>query len=391
MVNKMQQVVKLINERSSWYSLKAEFENIFPQQTYKELLDYFEEKIDEIPKNKTPQYCLLFYIVLLILHEDRDIDNELAEYAKSQKSYHYMKIGMKLYVQAKSPNFRYRVDLSTDNYTNKYEFIHRFIDMLFDVDMKLEGFFLILTLIYKTEKETFLSFLKEDKQSILFLGFMLRGTIDLPYRDLLPFLRAEDELKANGALYYLMNRFDSLSYKINYQRSKETEKKLFDEVKEIESIFKQLPQERKLDLIVNYMFEKSVYPSFFMEELLLANTDLFIRTIEKKGLTNMYKLIKLHEFIIHLNNNELNTLFLKYFIEWVKEDSNRYVWENVRQTVFEVIDHLTTENKNDLFTELVSVRNTLFLTSFDKQVRFPMFLREEDKIMVIEEVLQLEK
>jgi hypothetical protein len=88
-----------------------------------------------------------------------------------------------------------------------------------------------------------------------------------------------------------------------------------------------------------------------------------------------------------LQNVEIEQLFMNNFLYWVKNDANINIWQSIKDVVKEILGLISFETKSELLNELATYKDTLFVSSFDQQVRFSLYLKEEGKVQVIEDVL----
>jgi hypothetical protein len=389
MRGKIQELAKLINNREErrWYGLAPDFEKTLGSKPAEELIDALESSLDTLPQDKLPHYCLLYFLALFILVDDKDWGSLTAQ-VKNKKCYRYMKTGLKIFLMSKSPNVKYKAELGDDRYKNKYEFVDFFSGYVPDYEMELRGFLNILEFIYVEEAQSFWELIGHDRNNVLFLCLFTNGRLSFEYGELTPLLLIENDVKANGAFFYLMLHFHHLVQKYEYQKTEETGKQLEDEVEKVKRVLTNLPIDRRIHFIVNFLFvERTVYPNFFIEELQKADKAILVSELEKLELDNLYKLIRIVEIMKAINDQEVEKTFSHHFIGWIKTDANPYVWKGSKQSVFEILGIMGQETRGKLFSELAVLKDTLFISSFDRQVRYSQYLREEGKAQVIEELL----
>lgn len=385
MQQKIQKVILCINENDKrWYSLKPEFERIFGKKSVEVLLNELEEALYNLPPKKLPHYCLAFYLALLIIANDEK--EEIVEIVKNKKSYELMKKGMRIFLSAKSPDFKYEGRLLDSRFKNKYQFVAFFSGYVPDYDFELRGFINILELIYMENKQSFWELLSYDVQNLFVLCSLVGGRLSFDYEELIPFLTSENELRANGAFFYMMNSFSYLAMKYQRDKTKENGKILQQEVNILNGIFQKLPAERRIHFIVNYLFEEELYPSFFNKELQTADIKVIINELMKQDLKNLYKLIKMDSFMRICQNKEIEHVFMQNFLCWIENDANINIWEATKNSIKGILELISVETKKKLLKELAIYRDKLFISFFDRQVRFALYLNEKDKERVIEDI-----
>ncbi|OAH54618.1 hypothetical protein AWH48_08485 [Domibacillus aminovorans] len=387
METKIQKIAELINERDrGWYTLKPEFDRILGSNSASELLNELESELNNFSKGKQPHYCLIFYLALLSIITEKNELQALAKIIGGKNSYRLMKNGLKIFLSAKSSNFKYEGKLLDDRYKNKYAFVDFFSGRVPDYEMELRGYLNIFELIYEENKQSFWELLGSDRQNVIALCLLLNGHLPIKYQELVPFLMSKDELKANGAFFYIMNHFSYLVRKYEYEQTKENGHLLQEEVNKLKEIFAQLPTERRMHFIVNYLFQEQVYPNFFAEELKTLNINKIMKELEKQDLNNLVKLLRIKEFIRILERVEIERVFTKHFLNWIKNDANTYTWNSSKETVKDILALLKDVTKKEMMLDLAAFRSTLFISSFDRQVRYSLYLKDEGKKQVIEEI-----
>lgn len=379
--------MSLINSRKKgWFTLRSELVNILGTDSCQDLLNDFEKQLGSFPQKKLPHYSLVFYLALVILQPHDKLGN-LALEVKQKESYRMMKTGLRIFLSSKSERLKYEAELTEGRYRNKYEFIDFFSGYIPDYEMDMRGYLLLLELIYNEDRQTFCDLLAMDRQNVIYLCILLNGRIDFHNAELIPFLNSEDLLKANGAFFYIMNDFSYWVRKLNHEESKENEKGLQQKMITIREILEKLPQERRVHLILNYILAEQSYPSFFVEELKMASSSIVIKELESKEFDNLFKLIKLYKILNVWPKIEIQQIFASHFIDWVRNDANPFVWEKCRLTVQRILELLSSELKAEIHQELEKLKRSLYVSSFDRQVRQSLFQREEGRADIIAECL----
>jgi hypothetical protein len=385
---KIEEIISIFNKREKgWYSLKPKLEQVLGSKTYQELIDEFESGLSSLPKGKWPHYSLVFYLALVILTAEEVDRKEVARYVKEKESYCLMRTGLRIFLSSKSSNFKYEAQLSAGRYKNKYEYVSFFSGFVPDYQFEMTGYLLLLKLIYEVNRSHFWQLLMQDKQNVMFLCLMTGAELSFSYEELIPLLTSNDELKANGTLFYLMSRFSYYVLKYERKSTEGNKEILVEEIQKIANIFERLPVERKIFLMVNYMFVENYYPEFFDEELQQTNVELVVYHLELQELNNLYKLVKLHQFIKILECIEVEKLFIKYFLHWLQNDGNPHIWNSVKEEVREIIQLLSLDTRNELLDQITSIKEQLWLSSFDRQVRYGQYLQEEGKAKIIDDIV----
>ncbi|RSK28820.1 hypothetical protein EJF36_19140 [Bacillus sp. HMF5848] len=388
MQEKIQEMAELINNKSTgWYILKSDFEQILGKESVQELLNEFEKQLNTLPKGKQPHYSLIFYLAILIVRSDDDDFQRLADMVSDKKSYRLMKKGLEIFLSAKSPQLKYEGTLLEHRYKNKYEFVNFFSGFVPDYEIDLRGYLLLLELIYYENKQSFWELMSCDRQNLVVLCILLNGHLMFENEELLPFLLSEDEVKANGALFCIMNQFSYLVRKYQHTQSEENAGLLQEEVSTIEAMFQKLPEERRVHFIVNYLIEENAYPNFFAEELKSVGSDAAVKEVKKQDLTNLLKLIRLEELIKILQTDDIEEVFAKHFMNWVQTDANPYIWDSAKQTVYDIYSLMKEHTTKEIKSNLAAYQANLFITSFDRQIRYSLYLKDQGKEQVIKDIL----
>lgn len=387
MNEKIKKITEIINRNNcDWYLLRSEFEMILGKTSVPEMIEEFENEFETYPRKKLPHYCLVFYMALLTLVEKSEF-KDLSQIVVKKRSYKLMKKGMKIFLSGKSPNLNYKVELSEAEYQNKYEYVCFLIDYLSTYQIQLQGYINILELICEVNKDEALEILSEDKNNLIALCFLMDYRNSYEYEELLPLFQSEDKIKSNAAFYLLMEDFSNYVEVYKSEQTEETSHKLDQEIKNISNIIVKLPTEKKVHLIINYLFSEASYPIFFVEILQQADKELVVTEVKAKDLINLSKLVSLGELLIRLDWKEFEDLFVSMFLSWVENDANPYIWSNLKEAIQRIFHSLSIGRKIRLRDGLTDLKSRLYTTSFDKQVRYSLFLEDEKKATIIAEVL----
>lgn len=374
-----EKIMKIFDKGGISFSSKKEIVAIFKNENWKSLIDDFQKMLDrdEIPKKKKPHFAFIFFLALMIVNEE-DIE-EIARYIKKKKVVrNYMFIGTKIFISSQYPNFKININLSSKNFNNKYEYIERFRGGF--GYYKISPLILLLKTIYYCSEEKFYELLKEDTTNIVFLNIIDGSTmIRLDENSLVDFLNSKDELKSNGALFYLMG-------KINSCRRYEKEEELEVEILRIEKVFDKIEKEQQIHLIINYIStNENIIPTFFMDRLKGA-AGLIAENLEKLNLTDFSKLINIYVLIKEINNSAIQQLFKKYLIGFIKKDYNIAIWGSNKDLFKEIIRSFDTKILDDIKLELDIIERELYITDFDKQIRIEKYSVDIQKSYVIQDI-----
>ena len=389
MMQKVEKIVDLINARTgSWYHLKAEFKETLGDKKFQEIIDDFESQLSMFPKNKLPHYCLIFYLALSIITSEDIEKGELAQCLIRKKSYHLMKMGLQIFLSSRSKQLKYEAELTDSRYQNKYKYACFFSGFVPRYEVELRGYILLLEIIYEEDRKNFWKLLSSDKQNVIFLCILLNNRCLYLYEELVPFLVSEDKIKANGAFYYIMRRFLYLIRIDQTNYNKENQQYITKEIQILTDIFRGIPQENKISLIMNYLFEERSYPSFFALEIQQANIELIESVLREQNLNDLRNLVRIHEIIKISKKIEIEEIFANYFLDWVRNNGNFYIWENNKGAVKEVVQLLHCSIKEKLIKRVTSYKDKLYISSFDRQVRHVLFGQAKEKMNIVEEFLE---
>ncbi|WP_281863120.1 hypothetical protein [Planomicrobium okeanokoites] len=387
MIEKVEKIAALINSRSTgWFRLKPDLVNILGTENCEKLIDDFESQLGSFPSKNLPHYSLVFYLALVILHPHNDLA-KLSSDIKDKESYRMMQAGLRIFLTSKSDKLKYDVELTAEQFPNKYEYINFFSGHIPDYEMDMRGFLLLFELIYYEDKQRFLNVMNQDHQNMIFLCVLLNGRVILSSNELISFLNSEDLLKANGAFFCIMEGFSNLARKISNHPTEENEEELHQKIIKIHELLEKVSEERKIHFIVNYILAEQSYPSFFADELKSSRLNTVVAELESKNLNNLYKLKDMFKVMKILPETEIERVFALHFIKWVKDDSNPYLWENFKHDIKYAISLLSDKTKKDIMQQLKVFGETLNVSSFDYQVRQSLFRKEEAKSIIIKECL----
>lgn len=390
MNEKIRKITEIINKNNyGWYRLRPDFEKILGEASATEMIEEFEGEFETYPSKKLPHYCLIFYIALLTLVEKSEL-KDLSRIVAKKKSYKLMQRGMKIFLSGKSQNLNYKAELSEAKYHNKYEYVCFLIDYLSTYQIQLQGYINILELVYEVDKDEALDILSTDKNYVIALCFLIDYRNSYEYEDLLPLLESEDKIKSNAAFYLLMEDFNNYVESDKYKQTEEISNKLDQEIKSISNVIGKLSAEKKVHLIINYLFSEDSYPVFFVEILQQVDRELVVAEVKAKDFRNLSKLVSLGELLIRLDWKEFKDLFVSMFLSWVENEANPYTWLKLKESIQRIFHSLSIDYKIKLIDGLTDLKSRLYITSFDQQVRYPLFLEDEKKATIIADFLNEE-
>ncbi|WP_214860286.1 hypothetical protein [Exiguobacterium sp. s161] len=395
MLEKIKQISQLFNdqEKLRWYGLEPELNKILGTRTLEELISDLEESLETFPRKKLPHYCLVFFLAIFILNDYKQSDNIIAD-IKSKKCYKNLINGLKIFLVSKSADLRYEIAESNyDDYKNKYEYVESFSSYVYTFEIKNSAFLNILNFIYLVEPKDFYNIIVHDKQNILFLCFFTRGRQMFKYEDLIQLLLIDDEVKSNSVFFHLMLEWRSLVRKYYSENVPAKRDDLSKEIERINLVFSKVPIERRTHFIINFLFVKNnkinEYPICFVEDLQNIDINILIFEIKKLDLSNLFVLIKIFEVMKLLSSQELEKVFTQYFLKWIDTNSNHYVWEQNKKEIYKILHLITPKAKKNISSELTLLKNKLFISSFDRQVRYTIFYKDEIKGKIIAELLAI--
>ena len=236
----------------------------------------------------------------------------------------------------------------------------------------------VLKFIYEIDKTKFESIIIKDYQKSIYLYFMVGFEIDFTYIELTGFLNSEDKIIQDGALYYLINKLESLVQEKQFlekrnENTSELNNQINNEINTVTDILCNLPKSKKIQLVIDYYFHihrDDEIANKLNEELLTFSGNLTEIIKDRIEINNPYSFTKL---IPLLSRNELKELFKIELFNWFKNDFNNIIWNQIQEKVLEALNN----NNITVLDELNSLK--LFVSDFDKQTRYSKYIKDCEK------------
>lgn len=371
---------------SSWFLYQEQIVSIYGKDDYKVLIDEFEEFINNRDSKDKPKLSLLFYSTLLVIQEDKL--NKIADYCKDTYSLKYLKIGLNIFLKGKYSDIKYEIEMGINNYQNILEGIDLFSGYAGEIGHKLSHIILVFQLIYKIDKESFFECLKKDNQNGIFLYFMISPVLEFEYQNFISLLNSKDAIKRNGAFNYLMHKFHYLVY--DYNDGDEISEEITTEVINIKKIIEEIKIDKRIELIVNYIFVENKSPGFFNQEIKNADIDLLSKFIRKQNHNKLSNIIKLKVFVNHRADIVIQKLFVDKMLEWVKKWALESTWRRYKNMIKGILDDLENDIRTKFREDIKQLKTNLFISKFDRQVRYSKFLDDNHKKEIIDDILSWE-
>jgi len=371
---------------SSWFLYQEQIVNIYGEDDYKVLIDEFEEFIRNIDSKDKPKLSLLFYSTLLVIQEDKL--NKIADYCKDNESLRYLIIGLNILLKGKYSDIKYEIKMDINNYQNILEGIDFFSGYAGEIGHKLSHLILVFRLIYKIDKESFFECLKKDNQNGIFLYFMISPELKFEYQNLIDLLNSKDVIKRNGAFNYLMHKFHYLVY--DYNDGDEINEEISSELIDIAKITEGVEIDKRIELIVNYIFLENKFPDFFINEIKNADIDLLLKFIRKQNHNKLSNIIKLEVFINHRSDTEIQKVLIDKMLEWVKKWALESTWSKYKSSIKDILNDLDKDIRTKFREDIKKLKTNLFISKFDHQVRYSKFLDDNHKKEIIDDILSWE-
>jgi len=371
---------------SSWFLYQEQIKKIYSENNYKVLIDEFEEFIRNIDSKDKPKLSLLFYSTLLVIQDDKL--NKIADYCKDTYSLKYLKIGLDIFLKGKYSDIKYEIEMGINNHQNILEGIDFLSGYAGEIGHNLSHIILVFKLIYQIDKKTFFNYLKEDKQNGIFLYFMISPELEFEYQNLIDLLNLKDAIKRNGAFNYLMHKFNFLVY--DYNDGDEINEEITTEVINIKKIIEEIKIDKRIELIVNYIFLENKSPGFFNQEIKNADIDLLLKFIRKQNHNKLSNIIKLEVFINHREDTEIQKIFVDKMLEWVKKWALESTWSKYKSSIKDILNDLDKDIRTKFREDIKKLKTNLFISKFDLQVRYSKFLDDNHKREIIDDILSWE-
>lgn len=384
----IEKISNIVNEgQFDINSIRENLEKIYEGKEFSKIIDDYDESLNLMPSSKIPHYTFIFYLSLVILFLD-DLEN-IARYIKPKKSFRFLCKGASLFVGQKSIYLKYDAKLNDDYFKNKYEFIDRFEGEFVDPNNIMFYVIYLLKLIYYADRKSLIDIINEDNQNLFFLTSITDYEIKFTDEELIDFLNSNDELKINGALYRLTYDFNYAISQYAYDKNENNSKKVDEQTKRLNKVFGKLDENKKVYLIVNFIFAEKYYPIFFFDILKESKKEFIIDNLKKQDLENLYKLINLRIFIEQLKYEEIKKLFVDFLIIFIKNDGNKYVWQEKCNVVLDILKLMSDDLIVELKKQLEIINSNLFISNFDRQIRYNKYLKDLDRYEIINYIIKL--
>jgi hypothetical protein len=247
---------------------------------------------------------------------------------------------------------------------------------------------LAFKLIYQIDKKSFFGYLKEDKQNGIYLYFMISPELEFEYQYLIDLLNSKNAIKRNGAFNYLMHKFNYLVY--DYNGGDEINEEISLELIDIAKIIESVDIDKRIELIVNYIFIENKFPDFFIKEIKYVEIDLLLKFIKKQNHNRLSNIIKLEFFIKHRADTEIQKVFVDKMLEWVKIWALESTWSRHENMIKDILDDLENDIRTKFREDIKQLKTNLFISKFDRQVRYGKFLDDNHKREIIDDILSWE-
>ena len=246
----------------------------------------------------------------------------------------------------------------------------------------------VLKFLYELDHTKFETVIIEDYQKVIYSYFMVGYKIDFPYNVLEKFLKSDDKIIQNGALFYLINKLESLLHEKDSLENRnenvvDINKLINNEITHISKVLCTLPEDKKIELVIDYYFHIHRNDSLALKlnnqfiNYPMNLTEIIQNRIE---INNPYTFTKL---IPILSRPELKELFTKELISWFKKDFNKIIWEEIKNKVIKSLEI----NNISINNELINIK--LFITDFDRQVRYSKYIKDIEKSKAINNIINI--
>jgi hypothetical protein len=105
-------------------------------------------------------------------------------------------------------------------------------------------------------------------------------------------------------------------------------------------------------------------------------------------LENLYVLQISISLLSTINNKKLQNLISLHLIKWINIQGNIQIWNEAKLTIFEIIELLFNDVRENILNELMKIRENLYTSSFDEQIRYSKYLIDINKQKIIYEILE---
>jgi hypothetical protein len=182
-----------------------------------------------------------------------------------------------------------------------------------------------------------------------------------------------------------MHKFHYLVY--DYNDGDEINEEISLELIDIAKITEGVEIDKRIELIVNYIFLENKFPDFFINEIKNADIDLLLKFIRKQNHNKLSNIIKLEVFINHRSATEIQKVFVDKMLEWVKKWALESTWSKYKSSIKDILNDLDKDIRTKFREDIKKLKTNLFISKFDRQVRYSKFLNDNHKKEIIDDIL----
>lgn len=376
----MTKINKVLRNKSC-ASLVAELKHLMPEMQGKEI-------------NKA-----LLVLVLAILHKNVSALERLQKVLVSEGLIPNLYGALCSFFSGKSSTLSLKVELTDEQFPNRYDYITRFIGQFGERDVR--EILYAVRILAMSDPARFEELAFKDSTRLILLNMPSYELEMFPSDSLIRRLMKDgDELQANIGFYfavwdikrdvqdYAQLRRDTVFP--GKKTKKEIDKSIEDHLEKFDKFYSGCPADRKASLLVNYTLAERDYPIQFGYWLLEpALQDALVTEITSSGkIANLDKLCKMahlvHDFPCKDNNgtrgkkDKLYAAIVSVLKEFVAERKGIYSWDASQEAKFRELCQIVPQRYWKSFNSyLKRISKELMVSKLDEMVRFSIYLKDK--------------
>lgn len=358
----------------------------------KDLMTQLSKKEDKV---------VILVVVMSLLYENIDSMSEVIVALEKENLISQLYGALRILFCGKSSMMRLNIEWTDSQFSNKLDFIDRFIGQ-FGYWENHEILFMT-QIIAKVDRKRFEDLVFNDPTYLILLNMVSYQLNEKPTQELIKrLLKDGDELQANAGFYFIIEDIRQLLY--NYHGLKK-ERDLLEKYLEIFCEFYSVcTKERQISLLMNYILIGDKYPSLFgdllMRKELQENLIKEIISSDKiRRLDHLAKVINIiHGFSCKdedgncYKKDKLYDAILVKIKHFILNGHNIGRWDNRTEKLFQMIcKKLPKKQLRKLNTFLKSHIKTYMVSELDEMVRYSIFLQDEIQYNICQGIMNVIK
>lgn len=363
-------------------------------RTICELSQLFTAQLEVVSNNKRNKYLVIVCLCLLLRGDEyRVVARALKDCGLEMNFYG----GMRILASGKDSGFHVPYIIKNP-FANEYQFIHYFYNNS-DCCREYSDIYNALLILKEISYEKLENVLFMDKSNaLLFLNY---GSceIELSNEFIQKLFISSDPLKNNYGLYYVVYKINSI---LKFKNDEDSNSELKAELKKIETYVMSLDKVKRVELLLNYvLFQNDIYIAIavllfddscisYLENAILKSKKVSsIRSLVAIGLA-------IGQCCKTINAKNLRLLYdalIKRIVQSAEENNTCMIFSNVKEqeNFVKMCSYLSLNLRHKLQRALEKIQTKLMVSSFDKMVRYKIWLRDIEKWNACQQLIEIIK